>query len=347
MLFVNNEWVNLNLSEQDAPVNHKQYIREYNDFLKETEDFKFPVVLKLKRAKNDVNKSGHLEPARATSISFKADAQGKSGGEQWIYHTRFPEKDKNGKNRWRESNEWVRGSMIIHENQKDKLFFLMKKSPYVTRGILFHYDPVMIAKRRAEKREQENEVVTLIYSKTSPLVQNPDLLRIIAKSFGIAKVDKLSIGEIQEKLEARVKSGDDVSSKGMKAFLRACEVDLVIKSRAQIQDAIDKGIVRLSPNTREWGFADGGKITKVICKCSGRHGEELQELYEYLKTDKSSLDKIILVSETGSVIDYTAEDVDNIPWERLRDDALSVGIRVVGVKKEKVTDDMREDLSNQ
>lgn len=347
MLFVNNDWLNLSLDVNDSPAQHKQFIREYQEFLKECEYFKFPVVLKTRRSSPKLNKSGQAEPTPSDSLSMKSTVQGKNGTETWVFQKTFPTKKTNGEHNFRDTYEWVRGNMLIHENQKDKLFYMLKKSPYVRTGILFHYDPEMIAKKKAEKMKLETDVQSLIYSDKSPLVQDREKMRVVAKSFGVPKVDKMSIAEIQEALLNKVRQGDDINTKGMKTFIEACNLDDEIHDLAMYQDAVDMGVVRYNPRTKQWAFVGkGGKDSSVICQVESK-GNELRVLARHLKTDETNYNRILVAMKSGKLINVNPEDVDGLGWEELKKHCQVAGIKCVGRKKEDAADELREYLINQ
>ena len=341
MLFVNNEYLNLNLDLDETPAKHKQFKREFEEFKKEIKDFKFPVVFKVKRS--DVRKQnpykGHYEPTPADRITLKVTHQSPTGNEEWVYQRNFPKLKPSGQPIWKDAFEWVRGSMLVHENQLDKLFFIMKKSPYLKTKVLYHYDPALIARNKVKAIELKNKVESLIFNESSPVSNNYEFLRTIAKSFGIPKIDGLDNSEVKLALLNKVLAGDDIKSKGAQYFIDACNMDDGVKTRAKVQDAVDKGVIRYTPGKRQVTFASGSEI----CTVDGRPEFWLDEFVKYLKENPNVLTKIVGAVSDNKLHDFKPEDVDNIMEDRdkVKEICSDLGIRVVGRKKEDVADDLR------
>lgn len=346
MLFVNNEHLNLNLSLDETPPKHKNFIREFETFKQEIRDFKFPVVFKVKRSDTRKQNSykGHYEPTPADRISLKATHQSSTGNEEWVYQKTFPRLKPNGQPTWKEPFEWVRGSMLIHENQLDKLFFIMKKSPYLKTKLIYHHDPALIARNKVKAAELKNEVEFLILNPKSEISGNYEFLKTIAKSFGVPKVEGKAIDEVKLSLLTKVLSGDDIKTKGAQAFIKACNMDEGIKNKAKIQDAADKGIIKWTPNRKQVTFlGEKGDPSKVVYTVTGRAEFWLDEFSNYLKGDTPLLKKILAGVEGGKIHDFSVEDVDEMmgDWEKVKEICGDIGIKSVGRKKEDIADDLR------
>lgn len=342
-LFVNGEWFNPALEENSQPSQHKRHKQDYDAFVEETKHFKFPVTLKVKRAnKIRTDSKGTPLPPPSDNLSWKSTIQTPYGSETWIYQLAVPEKKDGEYVLNRKLGEWVRGSLIIHKSQMDKLFYFMKKSGALRR-ILFHYDPAAEAGRKVAQREMEAELYFLIYNKDSELVRDPNRMRDVAKSWGVRNVDSLELSEIKTDLFEKVISGDDRRSRGVKAFMDAVKNKGAVSRQAKIQEAVEKRVIVFNDTDMAWKFVADGNETADICKLdTADRGREREALIEYLSRNAMEENRILYALRTGRLSEFTAKDVDTMSWSEMIQECKIAGIRTTGVNKEKVKDDLRD-----
>lgn len=342
-LFVNNEWFNPRLPLETQPSAHKDYKKTYDRFVEEVRSFKSPVTLKIRRAnKIRTDSKGTPLPPPSDNLSWKSVVNTASGSETWVYQESIPEK-KDGEYRFRKMGEWVRGSLVIHPSrQMDKLFYFMRKSPYINRTLI-HYDPAAEAQRKVLTKQLEAELYFHIYNRDSDLVKEPNRLRDIAKSWGVKKVSELSIPEIQEELFSKVTSGDDRRTKGIKAFIDSVGDKSKISREARIREAIEKDVISLNDMEMAWKFKSRGKETAEICKVeSSDKGKEISVLMDYLSRHPIDENRILHAVKTGKLSKFTSEDVESLEWTELTRECQVAGISYAGKKKEKIYEELRE-----
>ena len=344
-LFVNGEWFNPKLDKSDQPSAHKHYKDEWDEFFRQTENFKFPVKLKARRAdKKRTDSKGTPVQVPATNLSYKTTIVTPNGAETWVLQEKFPEKIDD-QYRFIDLGVWFRDAILVHRHERDKLFFLMKKTTYL-RNILYHFDPAAKALERAQKEALKGQIYFLVYNSQSPIVSDQKKLKDIAKSFGVKKVDSLSLSEIQTQLFDRVMAGDDIRSKGPKAFVSECEDTPVAGKQARIQEAIEKELITFNKHTMEWRFKARDKETAVICKVDSVGGER-KALLDYLKDHPEDENRILTALSTGRLSKLTHEDIDALSWEDLLRECDVAGIKrpSKGRDKEAVKDELREWVS--
>ena len=94
-----------------------------------------------------------------------------------------------------------------------------------------------------------------------------DTLRLIASSWGVSNVDDKGISEVQLALHKAVEKSDvnkNTTGRGHTEFLSETKVNELVILRANIQIALDKGIVEYVPDTLQWKFASSGHVLMTI-----------------------------------------------------------------------------------
>ena len=341
-LFVNGEWFNPSLKKEEQPSAHKNYKVEYDQFMREAQSFKHPVELRVARVqkRNTDSRGTPIEPP-TDNLSYKQSIVTSDGVESWVFQKNFPEKTDKGY-RFSDLAEWVRGSLRIQKHEKDKLFYFFRKSGYVGKTLI-HYDPEAIARKKAEDNALKAQLYFHVYNTEAPLVKDFDRLKEVAQSFGVKKTYSLSRPEIQNSLFEVVSQGDDIRSRGVRAFLDMIGNYDRTKREAEIQQAIEKEIIVFNSADSEWKFVSRGKETATICKIEpGARGSKVDALLDHLKNKPAEENRVLIGARTGSLTNLKPEDIENLTSTELKRECEVAGISRVGRKKEDYLDELRQ-----
>ena len=119
----------------------------------------------------------------------------------------------------------------------------------------------------------------LLWTKDHRL-SNEDLT-IIARALRIPGVEDMNIQLIQKEIERVCKSNPQ-------RFLNLKKLDKETEMRADIQNAVEKGILNFDskPNKRKWSMTDGGNTAEL---CSARKTDDpVSSLVFFLKNNDSN-----------------------------------------------------------
>jgi len=341
-LFVNGEWFNTSLNKEEQPPAHRRFKEEYDQFVEESKSFKFPVTLRIKRAeKIRTDARGTPLPPPSDNLSWRSTIRREGGSETWVYQKRIPDK-VDGEYVFFPISEWIRGSLRLSEKQMDKLFYYMKKSASINNQLI-HYDPAARAREKAKEQELKGQLYFLVYNSESPLVQDTNSLKDVARSWGVRKVGDLSIAEIQEELFNKVTG----TRGGMQKFVGSVQDKRAVGKKSKIREAVEKEIIVFNPSTLEWKFKTRGKETSLICKIDeSDRGRAEDTLMTYLERHPMEENRILYAIKTGKLSEFTPEDVENLDWETIKTECEIAGIRTFGAgrKKEVVMDELRDYL---
>lgn len=342
-LFVNGEWFNPALKKEEQPSAHRKLKEDYDNFIfREAANFKYPVELRVKRTMKRLTDSrGTPVQPPTDNLNYRQSVQSSDGTEAWVYQKKFPQK-KDGEYTFIDMGEWIRGSIRIQPSEKDKLYYLFKKSGRVG-STLIHHDPEAIARKRAEDNALKAQLYFQIYNFESPLVKEPRRLKELAQSFGVRKVSSLSIPEVQNALFDIVNAGDDVRTRGPRKFLEAASDYDTASKEAQIQEAIEKEVIVFNSAESEWRFLSRGQETSTIYKVD-EGGSKVEALLEYLKRHPMIENRILIAARTGKLTELKPEDIDGLNKAELDRECKIAGVRgyAPGRSKEDVKDDLRE-----
>ena len=342
-LFVNGEWFNPTLVKSEQPSGHTYYKDEFDEFIKKIEHYKNPVVLKVRRVNKALTDSkGVPVPPPSDNFSYKQRILTAQGTETWVYQETFPDK-KDGEYKFKNLGVWVRGRMSLQKSEKERLFYLMKKSGYL-KDKLIHHDPAAIAKERAQKEEMKAKLYFHIYNQESGLAKSAPRLKELALSFGVRKVKDMGIDELRNALFEKVTAGDDLRTKGIKAFLEALTDKPQTSKEAQVQDAIEREIILYNSQNREWRFISKGEETAVICKV-GEGEDSVPSLMKHLSRNPSIENRILYAIETGKLSELKPSEVEDLPWDVFKRECEIAGIKATGRKRDASNDDLREWLT--
>jgi len=247
--------------------------RQYNTFVDtKLKKMKNPVVFKSGKPVK-INATGLFEPPRQEWIPFSTTVGGEHGSETWQYTSVLPIK---------RNDQWIfseRGRVYNHgrklklDKNKDPelIFYLSELSPFIKSGKIVLENKEHEARTIIDKEIGILDVKWFIYSEHSPIsvraTANEDALRTIASSWGVGSVDELSISEVQlalHKVVERSHSNIAQTGRGYTEFLSETKVNDLVILRANIQKAIDKGLIEYVPMNLQWQFASSDHILMTI-----------------------------------------------------------------------------------
>ena len=332
-LFVNGAWFNPALKKEEQPSAHKKLKEEYDRFMLDASNFRYPVELRVARVKKKPTDSvGAPVQPPTDNLNYRQSVLTDDGTEAWVYQKKFPNK-KDGEYQFKDMGEWIRGSLRIQANEKEKLFYFFKKSGRVgtPMATLIHHDPEAIARRRAEEGALKSQLWFHVYNNEAPLVKDRKRMREVALSFGVKGVSKMSDHEVQNALFDAVSAGDDVRTRGVRKFLEAIEDKDTSTKQAKIQEAVDKGIITYNTAENEWRFVSQGKETATICKLYEDHkGSKVDALLEHLAKDPFYENRILIATRTGKLTELKPEDVSTLTKHERDRECRIAGISFVG-----------------
>ena len=339
MLFVNNEPI------KEGSPQKKRYTYWRDNTLK---GMKNPVIFKS-GLKIKFNPTGLAEPPRNEWIPFRATVSGEGGDtETWIYSPVLPLKKK---------DEYVfpeRGRMFRHgrkwklDKNKDSelIFFMMEVCPFVKKGRIVMEDKEGEARKEIEKAIGSDDVKFHVYSKYSPLspeqTGSEDTLRLLASAWGIANVEDMGINEIRLALVEAVETSQgnyNVTKRGYNEFLTETKVTNLLVLRANIQRAIDKGIIVFDEDNMSWKFKSSGYTLMNVPHRDSVYKE--MALYNHLRVRQELLERFNAevdgVSYEMPIEDSLAqipEDLESLHYHDLQRLAGRHGLKALGAKKE-------------
>ena len=183
-----------------------------------------------------------------------------------------------------------------------------------------------------------------IYNQESGLAKSLPRLRELALSFGVRKVKDMEIDEVRNELFERVMAGDDVRTKGIKAFLAALTDKPQTSKEAHIQSAIEKEVIVFNNQEHEWRFISKGEETAVICKV-GQGDDPIPSLMKHLSRNPSIENRILYAIDTGKLSELKPSEVEELPWDVFKRECEIAGIKSHGRKRDALNDDLREWLT--
>lgn len=248
---------------------------------------KYPIRLIYPESRVKKSTSPHNRlPDKPNSISFPLTAvrRTKNGSENWRYaeHKIVGEK---GQITWTPTKFMLRGSHDLYESDRELIWWLINCCPVLEGGenqdkekeaCCVIEDLRTKAELIAEKEEENATVKALIFS--SKVGLGEDKLRSIAKAYFIQDVDDMTFAQVKIALEKVVMRDKE---NGIKNFLEITNSEQVLNIKANIQTAIDKGIIKFSIKKRSWEWvSESGRKNEPIAQVSPTVDEN-EALYNY------------------------------------------------------------------
>jgi len=356
MLYVNDE-----LIKKGSP----QWER-YEEFRRDVlSTMRNPVIFKTSRPIR-FNKTGLPEAPILEMIPLDYTIVTEEGEEHWRIAARPPRK-KDGNNIWdKDSRRKILKNAWVFDKVKhqEMIFFLMTVSPFVKKGKIYCQDKDKEAREAISNEVGELDVKHLILSEMSPLgaqaTGSEDMLRMLAAAWGVNKAhDKKehTLDQIKLALWGVVKSSEanrKATNRGYKEFIAEADTKNLLEIRANIQRAIDSGLIVYDNPTFSWRFAANNTPLMIV---PAEQGSTPQiALYNFLSLNSKSAE--ILKFAMSSPYDIKPEnikpetitpkdvdenrpsqqDVEALSWGDLKKLAVSLGIGTFQKKKPELTE---------
>jgi hypothetical protein len=362
MLYVNDELV-----KPGTPA-HDKFMKFKEKILPSLPD---PVIFKSGKP-IIFNENGLPEPPTWSWIPFDHDIMGDEGGEHWRYCNRPPRKNKDGNFKYSPRGKHLKRYWEFDKKRDtEQIFFFHQISPFIKNGKIICEDKERDAKRTLERETADLDVRFMITSDHSPIsvkqTGSEAVLRMMAAAWGVADVhtDKLSIAEVQVELLSAVQQSHKnyaATQRGYNEFLEEVEGQRHVSTLANVQKAIDTGVIIYDKPTFSWRFVStntpiatipardahdpkgalnkflslndkSAKILELAIDDAYTSGEKVHKEPE----DDMSSEKLQVVDEEE---DMTLEKLQSMGWNDLRNLAREVGVQVHGKKRDEIENEM-------
>jgi len=350
MLYVNDEIV-----KKGTP-----YWDRYNEFKKEVlPKFKNPVIIRTSRPMK-FNESGLPEAMPLELIPFDQNLEGPDGGEHWRYCDRPPRKRADGNFAYSPRSKTLKNAWALDiKKDSEQIFFFHELSVFKKDGRIIFEDKKADARKLLEKETSDLDVRWHITSDSSPIsvhqTGSEDTIRMIAAAWGVENAHDLrdrSIDEIKIALLDAVKASEKnraATGRGFKEFMAEVNAQNKVSVMANIQKAIDTGVIVYDKSTFNWRFTDSNTPIATI---SGRDSSNPKAaLNKFLSLNDKSARILELAlgdsygkkeppmldtDDDGPTTPITPEQLSTMPWNDLRALAKDVGFQIFGLKRPEI-----------
>ena len=314
MLYVNDELV-----KKGTPCWER-----YNEFLQKLQKMPDPVIFKTGRPIR-FNSTGLKEPFPQEWIPLQETIYGEEGDEYWVYCERPPRKKENGKMIYSPRGRTMVSSWKFDKKKDaDLIFFFSEISSFRERGRVVLEDRQADARKVIGKEIGELDVKHMILSKYSPLsveeTGSEDTLRMVASAWGVADVNKLSIEEVKVELLSTVQTANaqkDVTKRGYAEFLKEVNSREKLVVRANVQKAIDTGVITYDEPTFTWRFAANNQPLMIVPASEGLKAQLVLNNFLYLNEKLASVVAYALekpyVDKPKEVVQEPVQDIVQEP----------------------------------
>jgi len=262
---------------------------------------KKPVILKYESSLVKRNpKDNKLIYPVARAIDTTARVSDEDGRDVTARYAETRTQDQNGNFIYSPGHIFIEPlSMTFNKQDAEKLWFIWKFAKNVKNGAAikkrYPSDLEFVHKQKAAeefiKKEMELEKVRSIV--LDEKISNSQLKKI-AKGIFISGTDDMNKYELKSAILSHLQVKDEATKiKRYEDFVRVVDVDEVLEARANIQDAIDMGIIKLDSPTRKWHFYDSKSRRKLDEIVFVRTGEDLYVgLYDAVMNDPKLIQKM-------------------------------------------------------
>lgn len=307
MLLVNQAQLPLNVADKSHPL--KQFSNKYHEVLSGLKE-RFPkgTITLQRRGWPRINKeTGLVEPCPQMAIPLQYNVEGDNGQAVWAYCDTRPVIHANGLMEIPDSHRHmlVGETLSIDLGKKPDLAVYLWLTPFVRQDFEV-FDPEGDALRAALARQNEIELANAIWTG----IASEPRLRMIAAAWGVRGASDGDVSVVRKRLEDRIlqlekdkqKNPDDVSLKGISAFLREIKADDDIRLRGLVQLAIDSGVLKL---VRETGnmLLKGQKFVAVPFDYQAERQAEFITGYLSSYGNEEQLEKFLTNSLTADQLD--------------------------------------------
>lgn len=280
------------------------------------------------------------------------------GQQVWVYTTNTPRTVNGIAEPEPQSFQVSRGEVSYRIDEEPEFVYFLTKHRAVKRGVLSIYDPEKLEREKATARKMETKFKDLIYSDNSPLTEDEEKLRMIARKWGIDGVDEKSADSIRNALYDKVLNEEDKRKRGrgdhgIEEFISDFEFGDTVQIGAAVQRALDKGALSFNKESNEWLLSvqkdqmplslmmvqayDVDRARDKLVQYLNRNKEDYEVLQRVLKGD--AVLKYGQVHEKGTV-EVTQEvnltNLDKATYQDMQKAAKELGLNVWGKKADEM-----------
>jgi hypothetical protein len=310
-----------------------------------------------------------VRPTKAYSWPNKLKRITPNGVEEWVYSRSVATVKDGVVNSNDPYFQVTRGEVTFRTDEDPDFIYFLLHHRAIKSGRLRIDDPEADQRQRADAMRLESRFKDMIYSENSPLYDDLDKLKVIARKWGVGGVDDKSEPALRNALFDAVQNGENKKKKGQSAhgideFLNDFNMGEGVKVGAAIQQAIDKEILSFNRQTNEWMLiVDKDQMPLSLMMVQPTDVSKARvKLSEYLirnKHDFAVLEKVLkgdAVIKYGQVMDkhnttiprtVELESLENATYNDMKKTAseLKMGKDAIGKSKEELREMLREKLS--
>ena len=229
------------------------------------------------------------------------------------------------------------------DNEPDFAYFLQFHN-VVRAGQFYVHDIAKTATQKASAYKSEQKVRDLLWSEHSPLSQDIESLKKIARRWGLSNIDKRTPDEIRVELFESVMSGDEAKKqnkhiRGVQEFLVDTQLGANVKAGELVSIAEDRSVLVYNSTHSEYQIVYPGRLVPVTFfpTAPDQSHRKRDSLIDALVMDDSlmiRLERSLDIKHEDSHVDFDIEDIDSYKYPELQAKGAALGIKVTGIRKE-------------
>ena len=322
MLYINGKHVDLS-NKKDT----YQFAKVVTDYRKTIEELKYKhgddvLFMSIYQPKIDAV-TKNRRPHKAITISYVSNVKSKEDGNQkWVYSSEGA-LIKDGIATPTEYGYLMKyGSATFNILEESEFIYYLTKTGQFQRKKIFIYDENEKQDEIVQKRAQKVKLDKAIYDDDSPL-NNIDTIKEVARKWGISGMDTMKLNTIKNILYSKVKSAElqkknGVTNNGLDEFLADINQGATVVIGADIQLAIDKGLLSFNKVSNEWLLlVEKDQNPWSIMRVDGIDTPNAKEvLTRYLQRNVSDSERLSMVVSgnakivKGKIVEGEPKDVD-------------------------------------
>ena len=319
MIFKNGERVDIaNKESASADVldyqEKKKYVREQLGF--PVTFYRNPSYM-TQQVREDGKIEMYAKPMYIPNVSYFPT---EDGIDEWRYSKTPPRrKGKDGEYEFPRDQKrtlYNKASFYLGENEMDKIYFLMYKSPEFKRYYTID-DAKANANEKVNVKIKEAKIMEVFYGSNSVLLKDETKLRDIARAWNIRNVEKMTKAQVLSDLETAVREQDARGIRSIEDFIEDTQLGYYTEIGALIQKAEDLKVIKFDERTQHWFYTnlDGTLANKICLVPKGRYEYRYVDLREYLFAEKDHIARLKSLVGKESIPDEMKLDIENLESE--------------------------------
>lgn len=366
MIFINGKLVDFSNRKDDYEF--KAVVDDYHQKIKELDEAHNGVIRFVTREPVRIDPRTKMQRRpKGYSWLTKAKVVAPGHGQQiWVYTTMTPRMHNGISEPEPQSFQVSRGEVSFRIDEEPEFIYFLTKHRAVKRGVLKIYDPDKIEREKAVARRMETKFKDLIYSDNSPLTEDEEKLKMIARKWGIDGVDEKQPDGIRNALYDKVLNEEEKRRKGrgehgIEEFISDFEFGDTVQIGSAIQRALDKGALNFNKETNEWLLSvqkDQMPLSLMMVQPYDvdRAREKLVQYLNRNKDDFATLQRVLKgeavlkygqVHEKGEVElpkEVNLKNLSKATYQDMQKAAKEIGLNVWGKKADEMRELLRKKL---